>query len=68
MHVKIGVPEVCRDQTLELFKGVNGRLDAMMTNSEKKKKLKERWKLFLSASVGTAVPRQEWTHLQDESQ
>lgn len=60
MHMKIGVPEVCRDQTLELFKGVNGRLDAMMTNSEKKKKkLKERWKLFLSASVGTAVPRQE---------
>lgn len=38
VRVKIGVPEVCRDQTLELFKGVNGRLDAMMANSEKKKK------------------------------
>lgn len=46
MHVKIGVPEVCRDQTLELFKGVNGRLDAMMTNSEKKKKTERKVETF----------------------
>lgn len=46
MHVKIGVPEVCRDQTLELFKRLNGRLDAMMTNSEKKKKTERKVETF----------------------
>lgn len=40
MHGKISVPEVCLGKTFEQFKGVNGRLDATMANSEKTKQNK----------------------------
>lgn len=60
MSVKASVPEVCLDSPGAAYTGVNDKLDAMVGKFEETKRKLER-AFSLPTSVGTEVPKQEWS-------